>query len=299
VGWVILIHHHTSLTPQIDKSVQLYKTSTLLSHGRQSVTMTTEDSTADHTRAEQSTRQSWEDESLIRQGQSVHSIATGVDTNIESTANSSLPAVRQMIHTERVGDDNHMDRMSLWLQSVESKELLPFFLSPELTFLSEVVADARQNFEAARPIQPVSLTPAPPPSRRPSQRRTTQRMPRKILAANQIFNEDGEASVGPETPTSAPATGDSSVFAIPEPSQVSVIVEETSVLLSQTPPVSPARRRRATVVTRSPEAKKTSDGVFQGSPSKNLLYGPISPRDELERELERCKSLVSRREYVY
>ena len=74
-------------------------------------------------------------------------------------------------------------------------------------------------------------------------------MPRKILAANQIFNGDGEASMDPDTPTSAPPTADSSAFAIPEPSQVSVIVEETSALLSQTPPVTPAKRRRATVVT--------------------------------------------------
>jgi serine/threonine-protein kinase GIN4 len=157
----------------------------------------------------------------------------------------------------------------------------------------EVVADARQNFEAARPIQPVSLTPAPPPSRRPSQRRAAQRMPRKILAANQIFNEDGEASACPGTPTSAPTTANSSTFAIPEPSQVSVIIEETSVLLSQTPPVSPARRRRATVVTMSPEIKRASNEVVSGSPSKNSLYGPIFPRAELEREIERRKSTVS------
>ena len=119
-------------------------------------------------------------------------------------------------------------------------------------------------------------------------------MPRKILAANQIFNEDGEASIGPDTPDSVPATADSSTFAVPEPSQVSVIIEETSVLLSQTPPVSPARRRRATVVTMSPETKKrTSEEVVQGSPSKkHLLSGPISPSAELERELERRKLMI-------
>ena len=49
-------------------------------------------------------------------------------------------------------------------------------------------------------------------------------------------------------------------------------------------------------MTRSPKAKKTSDGVVQASPSKkDLLYGPISRRDMLERELERCKSLISSR----
>lgn len=56
---------YVMLTPPIDKSVQLYRFSALLSHGRQSITMTTEDSVADHTRAEQSARQSWEDETLI------------------------------------------------------------------------------------------------------------------------------------------------------------------------------------------------------------------------------------------
>jgi hypothetical protein len=69
--------HHTLLTSLVDKSVQLYKTSILLGHGRQSVTMTAEDSAVDHTRVEQSTRQSWEDESLIRQGLPVHSTAYG------------------------------------------------------------------------------------------------------------------------------------------------------------------------------------------------------------------------------
>jgi len=203
-----------------------------------------------------------------------------------------------MIRAEKVAEDNQADRMSVWLQSVESKQFLFAVSSFRADPLLEVVADARQNFEAARPVQPASLTPAPPPSRRPSQRRATQRMPRKILAANQIFNDDGEASISPDTPTSAPATANSSTFTVPEPSQVSVIVEETSLLLSQTPPVSPARRRRATVSTRSPEPKKkTSDEVVQGSPSKKgLLYGPISPRAELERELERCKSLISYRE---
>jgi serine/threonine-protein kinase GIN4 len=210
-----------------------------------------------------------------------------------SVADSSLPGVRQMVHTRRVGEDNNTDRMSLWLQNVESERFLQPPVGLELTLPSEVVAEARQNFEAARPIQPVSLTPAPPPSRRPSQRRTTQRMPRKILAASQIFNEDGEASISPDTPDSAPATANSSTFAVPEPSQVSVIVEETSVLLSQTPPVSPARRRRATVVTMSPETKKrTSNEVIQGSPSKNLC-GPISPRAELELEIERRESIIS------
>ena len=73
----IVPFHHTLLKSSVDKSVQLYKTSALLSHSRQSMTMTTEDSVADHTRAEQSTRQSWEDESLIRQGLFVHYIAYG------------------------------------------------------------------------------------------------------------------------------------------------------------------------------------------------------------------------------
>ena len=70
----------------IDKSVRLYRSSTLLTHGRQSVTTTVEDSTADHTRAEQSVRQSWEDESLIRRGQSgiVSFVKVGTDERHDS-----------------------------------------------------------------------------------------------------------------------------------------------------------------------------------------------------------------------
>ena len=66
-----------SVTPHVfvDKSLQLYKASPLLGNGRQSVTMTTENSAADNTRAEQSIRQSWEDESLIRRGLFVYPVA--------------------------------------------------------------------------------------------------------------------------------------------------------------------------------------------------------------------------------
>jgi hypothetical protein len=115
----------TLLTSLVDRGMQFYKTSTLRGHGRQSVTMTTEDSAGDHTRVEQSTRQSWEDESLIRQGQSTHSSTHGNgELTVKITANSSLPVVRQMVHTERVGEGNQADRMSLWLQNVESEKPL-------------------------------------------------------------------------------------------------------------------------------------------------------------------------------
>ena len=126
--WSYLIHH-SCLTSPIDKSVQLYRTSTLLSHGRHSVTMTMEDSAADYTRIEQSTRQSWEDESLIRQGQPTRSATYGNgELTIELTADCSLPAVRQMVRSEKVGEDNYVDRMSLWLQSVESEEPFHVFI---------------------------------------------------------------------------------------------------------------------------------------------------------------------------
>ena len=101
--------------------MQLYRTSILLGHNNQSTTITAEDSSLDHTRIEQSVRQPWEDESLIRQGQSACSLFVGMDAEHKPTADSSLPGVRQMVRTGRVGEDNNMDRMTLWLQSVESK----------------------------------------------------------------------------------------------------------------------------------------------------------------------------------
>ena len=120
--------HRAVLTHLTDKSVQLYRSSTLLSHGHQSVMMTAEDSITDHTRAEQSTRQSWEDESLVRQGQSCALLRSHLWVLRGSIADSSLPGVRQMVHTRRVGEDNNTDRMSLWLQNVESEEFLQSFV---------------------------------------------------------------------------------------------------------------------------------------------------------------------------
>lgn len=76
IGEYFFSLHRQFLTFSVDKSLQLYKASSL-GHGRQSVTMTTEDSAADRTRAEQSIRQSWEDESLIRRGLFAYHVAYG------------------------------------------------------------------------------------------------------------------------------------------------------------------------------------------------------------------------------
>jgi len=50
----------------------------------------------------------------------------------EPIADSSLPGVRQMVRGERVGEDNNVDKMSLWLQSIESKRFLSLSAGLEL-----------------------------------------------------------------------------------------------------------------------------------------------------------------------
>lgn len=53
-------------------------------------------------------------------------------------ADSSLPGVRHLVHTRRVAEDNNGDRMSLWLQNVESERFLPFSVELELIFLQRL-----------------------------------------------------------------------------------------------------------------------------------------------------------------
>nr|GAT42888.1 predicted protein [Mycena chlorophos] len=103
-------------------------------------------------------RESWEDELLERE------------------AKSSLPVVRHAVHNERVGADNQADRMAIWMRNVE-----------------QAVEDARQTF-ASSTNEPTSLPslPAAPLARATSRTRdcrSSSRLPRRILAASQIFTD--------------------------------------------------------------------------------------------------------------
>ncbi|KAH8824981.1 hypothetical protein DL96DRAFT_1467433 [Flagelloscypha sp. PMI_526] len=111
-------------------------------------------------------KESWEDEALSQ------------------AANSSLPVIRHAVHNELVANDNRADRMMIWLKNVE-----------------QVVEDARQNFAAsAASTEPHKLPalPHPPLSRTASQTRSNRssRLPRKILAANEIFADESMMAEG-------------------------------------------------------------------------------------------------------
>ncbi|KAF8631694.1 hypothetical protein AX15_002243 [Amanita polypyramis BW_CC] len=240
-----LSHLKHSIKKSIDKTMQFYKSSTL---GRTTPRTTSFDLLDDATRAEPpSERLSWEDEALVRD------------------ANSSLPAVRHALHNERVGVDAKADRMSIWMRNVE-----------------KVVEDARQTFALSAP-QPTVLPPLPvsPLSRRPSNSRSSRgRLPRKILAASQIFTQENTLSLNDS------ATANSSCVDQPKIE----VLENTSQILSSTE--SPSRRRRATVSTRSPEpavaSTSNSDSYFrQNNSLAEKLQLHITTLSKLEAELSK------------
>ncbi|TFY71842.1 hypothetical protein EVG20_g1148 [Dentipellis fragilis] len=261
-----------SLKMSIDKTMQLYKSSIGQKARRPSQAP---DATLD---MDVSERQSWEDDELLQQ------------------ANSSLPVVRQAMRNERVGADNRADRMSIWLQNVE-----------------KVVEDARQNFASSSVAQLPPLPLAPLSNRSSSQNRSNRssRLPRKILAASQIFQKENEQPSIPASPpavdpdrsllsasTSMYAAANASAF-LPNmtlatiPTLPSEEPSRATMILGSTPP----RARRATVtIGRSPEKSRSLDiESGSGSPSKrkeksrsqNDLLRPISPIANLQLELER------------
>ncbi|KAG8214433.1 hypothetical protein J3R82DRAFT_9456 [Butyriboletus roseoflavus] len=163
-----------------------------------------------------------------------------------------------------------LDRMNLWIQSVE-----------------KVVEETRQNFASTSVTSPAPL-PLAPMSRSSSQYHGTlntptpatpnnnnsnntldmsrsSRLPRQFLAANEIFAEstDPGAQLSP-----APSRGEdpSTSFSYSHAPESSVPVLPSINVLMQTP-----RQRRATISTRSPAQTKTdsaASGFFDGSPSK-------------------------------
>ncbi|KAJ7754129.1 hypothetical protein B0H14DRAFT_3117158 [Mycena olivaceomarginata] len=197
-------------------------------------------------------RESWEDEAL------------------ERDAKSSLPVVRHAVHNERVAADSRMDRMAIWMRNVE-----------------QVVEDARQNFaSSSREVTPLPPLPLAPLSRATSQTRTyrSSRLPRKVLAASQIFAHPADSSQN----MSSMCAAASSTVANTD------ISEATSPTLAR--PRTPTRQRRATVSARSPEPADASFDidVETGSPSKRreksrshaaLLERRITPVAQLEIEI--------------
>jgi hypothetical protein len=118
------------------------------------------------------------------------------------------------------------------------------------------VENAKANFEqiagAGQPSVPTLLPPPPPVSRRVSLLRTPSvqpRMPRKMLAANQIFNDDA-------SPNASFDTSGYGADMSTDMSSTSPMASPASANQSQAPTIaitgSPARPRRNTVATESP-----------------------------------------------
>ncbi|KAI8994232.1 hypothetical protein BD414DRAFT_576788 [Trametes punicea] len=263
-------------------AVRLYKSSTqLLGRSTPALTLGSDNADEEESRMSLSARASWEEEVLQAKAPS-----------------------------EQVAEeDKKLDRMTLWIQNVD-----------------KVVDEARQNFAASTSSGPLPPLPLAPVSRRSSSNRSqrTNRVPRRILPANQIFVNEYESGVYDRSTASASASplpspsflntmnfADHSLPTIPSemPSRVSQDhsrsyaaehsaevhgAGETATGLAV--PETPSRRRRATVVTRSPETKRRPPSLeIDTSPSKRWeksksyseLARPITPITKLEFELER------------
>lgn len=121
-------------------------------------------------------------------------------------------------------------------------------------------------------------------------------MPRKILAASQIFSEDGDASTSSlgQTRQGQSLTDNRSVVVVDRPLSTIESDSEGMKKLPTTPPMA----RRATVMTLSRENRGSVEVDNDCSPSSwkekskshshLLLAQPITALDKLELELERC-----------
>ncbi|OSD07458.1 hypothetical protein PYCCODRAFT_1358875 [Trametes coccinea BRFM310] len=272
-------------------AVRLYKSSTqLLGRSTPALTLGSDNVDEEESRMSLSPRASWEDE--------------------------VLPPKSESRSEEQLAEEKKMDRMTLWIQSVE-----------------KVVDEARQNFAASTTSGPLPPLPVAPISRRSSscnRSARANRVPRKILPANQIFVNEYESGVfdrsvlsastsSPASPLPSPSFLNTMNFAdhsLPTiPSEMPSRVEHGSErdrsrscaaehegasrgggAVALAVPETPSRRRRATVVTRSPETKRRPPSLeIDVSPSKRRekskshseLVRPITPITKLEFELER------------
>ncbi|KZT67233.1 hypothetical protein DAEQUDRAFT_729268 [Daedalea quercina L-15889] len=273
------------LRMSIDKTLRLYKSSTMaLGRSTPALQLPNEDED-DISRTSISERESWEDDDLIRR-------------ESDDAAKSSLPVVRHAVRNEDLAVANTLDRMTIWVRNVE-----------------KVVEDARQTFAESSTGGPLPPLPLAPISRRASlsrSQRSTGRMPRKILAANRIFADGYESGFLDQTAMSFDRSRGSSYFEdakseTKSPKSPNFIAENTiPTIPSEQPsvasnpqspaPETPSRRRRATVVTRSPEpARKKPSLEIDTSPSRrreksrsqNDMIRPITPVTKLEFELQK------------
>ncbi|THH04089.1 hypothetical protein EW146_g10267, partial [Bondarzewia mesenterica] len=258
-----------------ESGLSLFKQSLKISIGRGPISMIlisdsqpvlpagkTSANTPSTTAEDVSREQSWDDDELIQQ------------------ADSTLPVARQAVRNERAGADSRADRMTIWIQNVE-----------------KVVEDARQNFASSNVTQLPPLPIAPPVPRSASRNKTGRaaRLPRKVLAASQIFQQDVDQGLVNDHRMSTTSTSTSPVanvtLCFPDHTLQALPSKEPSQVLGvgQSPP----RVRRATVTGRSPEknaiieAESPSKRKEKSKSQNDLLSRPITAIAKLQFELER------------
>ncbi|KAG6902526.1 hypothetical protein C0995_015344 [Termitomyces sp. Mi166 len=211
-----------------DKTMNLCKSTASQLTGRSTpvLTVTSADDEHDSKCKSDETRESWEDDILLH------------------SAPSGLPSVRQAARDERIAADARMDRLTIWMRNVE-----------------KVVEDARQTFasSSSHELKTLPSLPVAPLSRSQSRTNGSHRLPRKILAANQIFANDEIFNVSTANDSYVTAT------------DTSTSESRGQLQLSELELNTPARKRRATVSDCALE--KVSQGpddldVATSSPSK-------------------------------
>ncbi|KAF8073913.1 hypothetical protein FPV67DRAFT_774267 [Lyophyllum atratum] len=247
-----------NIRKSIDKTVRLYKSSAIAQGAGRStpaLTLTADPEDVALTRGK-SNDASWEDDILLH------------------NAPSGLPSVRHAAHDERIAADARMDRMTIWMRNVE-----------------KVVEDARQTFASSSTHELTTLPslPVAPLSRSHSRTNRSSRLPRKALAASQIFaHENDQSALDLSNATGAYATAND---ASADRSQLPLLEIHTT----------PSRKRRATVSICSPEKAPQTPlnlDVESGSPSKRrekskshgnlkLFQLHIAPVSMLEAELNK------------
>ncbi|KAJ3572947.1 hypothetical protein NP233_g2751 [Leucocoprinus birnbaumii] len=210
----------------------------------------------------------------------------------ENEGDSSLSVARNAIQSDKVAADSRTDRLTIWMQNVE-----------------RVVEDARQNFAASAKVDaPLPSLPAAPRNVSNGRSNRSSRVPRKVLAASQIFADYNNSLVA-ETSSSANTSALGSFDATSSSSgSPAASTAQTTPSGSACPPAStelpktplvipeihtPSRQRRATVSEDSPIAFHRDTEM---TPSKrreksrshgNFLQQRIASISQLEAEINK------------
>ncbi|KAK0504145.1 hypothetical protein EDD18DRAFT_1099375 [Armillaria luteobubalina] len=238
---MIVLSPVTPYSPIIDKTINIYKSSTLgQAAGRKrpscSIDLLDRSPTAE---------ESWDASRLLTER---------VILIILAGASASTPALLVQSSTEEPGNQNtgNQDRISMWMRNVE-----------------KVVDDARQNFFPP-PVVSRPGTPKPAPLRPSTQNRSNRssRLPRRVLPANQIFADDLDHLLPSPTMMSFVTSG------------YDVSVEDTSSPVDQEIPLSytPTKKRRATVSASSPEASLGQSGTPSERKEKSRSHADLLQR---------------------